>query len=378
MITTLPTLYKKSPATGTLLEWSIETQDATILTFHGQVGGAIQESRDTVKEGKNLGKKNATTAAQQAELEAIGKWNKKVQRERYVESRARAEAGEDDTLGGIAPMLATDQAKIKKGINFPSDAQRKFNGIRIIAMKQGRDVTLWSRRQEQILCLPHLVRAYEDLWPGDETPYIFDGEGYRHGWSLQKIASFVRQKTTPKAGCEQIGHHVYDLPSCDGPWRLRRAALERCDFGPAPTGGAGVIHNVATQIVGSMAEAWALHDVFVAEGYEGLMLRDPDGEYEEGERSRLLLKFKLFEDHEFKIIGVGEGRGKFEGLAVFTCVTEAGKEFECCAPGGFADRAEYLAEADRCIGKMLTVKHLGYTDAGIPNHGTGRAVRDYE
>jgi DNA ligase 1 len=370
-MTTFPKLFKKSAATGVLLEWTVSVEGATIVTRHGQVGGAIQESRDTIRTGKNLGKKNATTPEEQAEAEAQGKYDKKINRERYVASRERAEAGESDAAGGIAPMLALDLKKVKAP-RYPADAQRKFNGIRIIVLKQGRDVTLWSRKQEQILCLPHLVKAYQDLLPGDETPYAFDGEGYRHGWSLQKIASFVRQKTTPKEGHEEIGHYVYDLPSCDGPWSVRRAALEAFDFGKGP------IVPVATCQVRDVDGAWALADTFAQEGYEGLIQRDLDGEYEEGVRSRGLIKFKRFEDHEYKIVGVRDGRGKFEGLAVFTCVTDSGLEFDCCSPGGFDERAAFLARGVEMIGKFLTIKHLGYTDDGIPNHGVGVAVRDYE
>jgi hypothetical protein len=71
-------LFKRT-STGATQVWQIrvEPQDdgtAIIVTSHGQVDGKIQEGRDHIKQGKNPGKKNATTPVQQAIKEAESKW----------------------------------------------------------------------------------------------------------------------------------------------------------------------------------------------------------------------------------------------------------------------------------------------------------------
>lgn len=64
-----PTLYKKS-STGKIQQWNIAVLGSTIITTHGQFQGKLQTTEDTIKEGKNLGKANATTKEEQALAEA--------------------------------------------------------------------------------------------------------------------------------------------------------------------------------------------------------------------------------------------------------------------------------------------------------------------
>jgi DNA ligase-1 len=49
-------------------------------------------------------------------------------------------------------------------------------------------------------------------------------------------------------------------------------------------------------------------------GYEGQMLRVPDSLYE-GKRSKNLIKHKEFEDDEFEIVSIEEGKGNWAGAA---------------------------------------------------------------
>jgi DNA ligase-1 len=369
MTTTLPVLYKKSPATGALLEWCIAVEDSTLVSRHGQVGGAIQESRDTIKEGKNLGKKNATTAAQQAELEAEAKHRKQRERNGYTDDRVKAEAGGSDQEGGVAPMLAHPYDKIKKP-KWPYDVQRKYDGLRCIAVCEGTDVTLWSRKRAPIVGVPHVVEAVSRIAAGRSM--ILDGELYASGISFQTIASFVRQQTEPKPGHEVIEYHVYDVPSHDGPWSSRRHFLE--EFIPNDP----VVRRVETVTAMSYEDAKVLHDQWVQEGYEGAILRGRDAVYEEGKRSRDLIKLKEFQDDEAAVVSVREGRGKFAGCAVFTCDFGDGKLFECTAPGPLAEKASYLRDESLWRGRRLTVKYFGKSDEGIARFPVAKAFRDVD
>src|SRR5271170_2967006 len=101
------TLYKKT-STGAIQGWTISVDDTQIITEYGQVGTENpQTTTDVIREGKNIGKRNETTAAEQALLEAQAKWEKQKKRG-YVESMDAAQAGETDALitGGIVPMTA--------------------------------------------------------------------------------------------------------------------------------------------------------------------------------------------------------------------------------------------------------------------------------
>ena len=382
---TFATLYKKG--SNAVQQWRIWTEGAAIVTEHGQVGGALQVARDTVKKGKNLGKKNETSAEEQADAEAFAKWTKKQSRERYVIELVRAEAGETDAKGGIAPMLAQTYEKINpKKIRWPYYGQRKFNGVRLVVEILDGVVGLWSRKQMRYLGVPHIQAAYEKAFAGVKGYFRFDGELYRHGWSLQRISGYARKEDT-KPGFEQLGHFVYDMP--DGPsggpervWTVRQADLA-AEF-KGRLAGLPCVHEVETILIEDDAQLRIWHDVWVKEGYEGVILRGADGVYAAGKRANWLIKFKLWKDLEFPIIAVGEGRGKFEGLAIFTCRTVPGRdpgaplEFECCSPGGFEDRAEYLQQGAKLIGKELTVKFFEWTETNRPEFPVGITVRDYE
>lgn len=391
---TFPKLFKKS-STGALLSWEIcvipEGEHGIIQTTHGQVGGALQTSRDTVRKGKNLGKANATTALEQAQAEAASKHAKKKSKERYVETIVAAMAGDDDAAGGIAPMLAKDYDVVKKKVwgKGASDFQRKIDGIRglvfveVMEKMSGRAarVEIWSRGRKRIRGLPHIEEAYCRL--GQTLPvglHIFDGDLYRHGWSLQKIQSFCAvSRTEPKEGYEEIQHYCYDLASHPGTWENRRHVHKEYLRPTAdPAFGTGIVY-VNYIPIDSEEEMWGVHnDVVEIDGYEGLIGRPLDGVYEQGKRSSYLFKVKVWQDAEFEIVDVHDGRGKFEGKAMFTVKNEKGQTFESTAPGSFADRADYFRRAPELVGKMLTVCYFDLTDAGIPHFGRGKAIRDDE
>lgn len=384
--TTFPTLYKKS-SKGALQQWRVwvtaEEGFGVIYTEHGQVGGKLQVGRDVVREGKNPGKKNATTPFTQAESEAESEWRKKQERKGYVVEIERAKAGETNAEGGIAPMLAQTLEDLTKPPALPAHLQRKYNGLRCIVDVQDGVVSLWSRGRKKILGVPHIQAAYEKAFAGVEGFFRFDGELYRHGWPLQKISGFVRKEKT-KPGFDQLCHNVYDMPSCEEPWETRCEVLGRTLSKYVPVSLMTVIRLVPTVTVSSMQEADQYHDEWVRDGYEGAILRSLSGRYKAGSRSIDLVKIKKWQDLEFPIVAVGEGRGKFEGKAVFTCHTvvprdgEEVKEFECCAPGNMEDRAEFLRRKDELPGKLLTVKFFEWTEDRKPSHGVGMAVRDYE
>lgn len=375
---TWPTLYKKSN-TGAILTWNICVEGNVITAVFGHLHGEQQFTRDLITSGKNLGKKNATTPEEQAVLEAEAKWKKKVEREGYVIDLGRAQAGETDAAGGIAPMLAQQYEVARKHILFPCDAQPKLNGIRCIVVVDHGRVTLWSRKRQQIFGVPHIQAAYEEFFEEEPGVHTFDGELYRHGWPLQKIGGFVRKTKGVKEGYEELCHHVYDLPTFPGEWRRRKEALVNIFANGLGLAGVGPIRYVPSITVNdSFKTVKRLHDEWVEGGFEGVILRNHEAIYEAGKRSHHLAKVKEFEEKEFEIVGVTHGRGRMAEGAIFVCKAENGELFECTAPGTMEEKTQFLFRRNEVIGKQLTVKFLERTESGKPSHGVGVAVRDYE
>lgn len=358
----LPTLYKQS-STGKVQQWRIWTKTskdgtAEIFVEHGQVGGKLQLTSTKVKAGKNLGKANATTAKVQAESEADSKWRKQLDK------------GYTEQEGGKSldkrPMLAHDYEKYKHQVTFPAFVQKKLDGIRCIAHRTDEAVELVSRMGKPITTMSHIA---EQLIHAMEPGEIWDGELYIHGMPFQQITSLVKRR---QAGSESVEYHVYDCID-EGVFEKR--------YGPVDD----LIH--VEQHPHIKAVSWAparnhagikkWHDQFVAEGYEGAMVRHSGCEYKAGYRSRQLLKCKMFLENDFVIMDASEGKGKFEGMAIFTLQTKDGAQFDCMPKGTEEQRREFWTNRKSYIGKRMVVRFFEWTNSTppVPRFPVGVGVR---
>jgi DNA ligase-1 len=131
-------------------------------------------------------------------------------------------------------------------------------------------------------------------------------------------------------------------------------------------------------MVKSEDELKTWHDKYVQEGYEGLIIREPQGMYELGRRSRHLLKYKEFRDKEFVIAGWSQGIGKFAGCVIWECKTSEGKTFNVVPKGTLEMKQHWYKFAPKFLGRKLTVRYQAWTNDNIPQFPVGIAIRDYE
>lgn len=375
----LPTLYKKTN-TGAIQFWDIKViLDGTlggIETTYGQVDtDSPQTTYDLISHGKNLGKKNETTPFEQAIVEAQAKWEKQ-KKKGYVESIRDAENDKLDDLieGGIVPMLAHKFSDQGHKIKYPAFVQPKLDGIRCIAILKGGKCTMWSRTRKPIKSCPHIIEALEKL--GSEVDVVFDGELYNHEFkkNFEHIVHLVRQDKEPDSQCTDVQYHIYDMVM-DEPFSKRATKMRYLKESKFD----GYIVKVETCMVEDEAQAMTYFEQWRSQGYEGAMIRNADGKYV-NKRSYDLLKMKEFDDAEFEITGVDEGRGKLAGhVGAFVCRTKDGKEFLAKMSGETEQLARYFRDHSLWEGKKLTVKYQGLTGAnGIPRFPVGVAIRDYE
>lgn len=379
-----PTLYKKT-STGKIQFWDIscnesrasETGDdevdvvSTIVTTYGQMGtDSPQTTYDNIKEGKNVGKKNETTAYEQAKAEALSKWQQQ-KKKGYVESLEAAEANETDDLieGGIVPMLAHKFVEQAHKIKYPAFVQPKLDGIRCIAIVKDGAATLWSRTRKPITSCPHIIQELEAAF--ETRDIILDGELYNHEMKneFEKIVSLVRQEE-PGEGYEIVQYHVYDKVDGDifkDRYSSLRNLFDAFEFYS--------IQLVETGLTMAEDGVMDFFDQFRAAGYEGAMVRNADSLYV-NKRSYDLQKVKEFEDSEFDIIGVEEGRGKLAGHAIFVCKTDSGKEFLAKMKGDTAKLKEYFDNHDLWKNRQLVIQYQGLTTYGIPRFPVGLRIKE--
>lgn len=400
--TSFPTLYGES-SHGKQKMWSVSVSETpekhgVILTTHGYVDGKQVESRRVVTEGKNLGKKNATTPFTQAVSEAQALWNKKKDGGYAASAEAAAVPAAAPAPAAVAvggagapaaepplgtlvplPMLAHDYNKRGKSIAFPCYVQRKLDGVRCVAIPERG---LYSRNGKQFPHLEHLIGCVNRL--GSMGSIILDGELYSDELSFQEIVGIVKKETL-RSGDEEkmkkIYLYVYDciqLSRPSIPYKERLAELQsRFDS----LGASNMIPNLRllpTAVCSSEDEMKRLHAEYVAEGYEGIMLRAMNGVYKIGHRSTELQKYKEFFDAEYPVIGFKQGDGEEKGCVIWQCRTPAGLEFAVRPRGTRADRIELFANGAAYVGKMLTVRYQELTTDGVPRFPVGISFRDYE
>lgn len=248
---------------------------------------------------------------------------------------------------GVLPMLAHKWDGRKRYVQEPFYVQPKLDGVRILVNNKGGI----SRTGKVV---PGTEHWGKDLKDGE----YLDGECYLHGMSFEDITSAF--KTCP----ETLEFHVFDYYDMNRPHISFEERMQHV--------------TVKTEKVEKKEDVEAVHDAFVKQGYEGIMIRNAHGEYEPGKRSNNLLKFKTFETEEFKIVGVHEGTGRDVGTPVWECETEGGDRFSVRPEGTMESRREAFERREEIVGKKLTVRFQNMTVAGVPRFPVGIVVRDYE
>ena len=365
-ITKLETLYHQGK-TGAIVQWDIWTEGADICTEYGQIGGKMQTSRKTATP-KNVGRANATNAGEQAILEATAMHKKRLDGKYSLTI-------EDAKKEVFLPMLASDFEKRKDKVTYPVHVQPKLDGVRCLAYWDGDSVKLMSRGGKQWECCQHIIDELETILP---TDWVLDGELYIHGSTFQEITKLVK-KLRPES--VNVQFHVYDIPKGkydnqeDSNWLERYNTLcsiaDSCiNYYHCKTIVFVTSHNATCE-----EDVYKLQSQFLEEGYEGAIVREMDGEYKFGYRSRSLLKVKNFMDEEYEIIGFTTGVGRFDGSVVWVCMTENGQSFKVVPQGTMEERQEAYQNADKHIGDWLKVKFFELTDDGIPRFPVGLGVR---
>ncbi len=374
-----PKLYKEK--NGKVLWWSIETTKNKVngspmyMVSFGQVGGKTQAQTTDVLKGKNVGRANETTAEQQCELEAKSKWTKQKEREGYVEDISGKRTG---AFVPVRPMLAHSYDEYPNKVVFPCYIQKKYDGICCLAhVDANGDVRFFSRKSTEFETLDHLKNGIKQLGLHN---IVLHGELYNHDLKFEEISSGVkRDETNDKSSL--MNYIVYDAV-LSGNYESRLATLSY--LLPPEWSKNSQIRLATTTIVNTIQQVDDLHEKFVADRYEGAILRNPQGLYAKDKRSHDLLKYKKFKEDEFPIVGANPStKGKSVGTCVFVCKAPNGNEFEA-TPDGTHEYQQQLW-SDWQSGKIkpgmiATVKYFCYTSTKnpVPKMCTFKAIRNYE
>ena len=303
---------------------------ADIVKISGIVGSdKFTESRTNVKTGYEKALKRAQTM-----------WN-----------------NEHTKCNQVLPMLANKWEDRQKYISEPFYVQPKLDGVRLVVSKDGG-----ISRTGKII--PGTEVLGKGLGPGQ---YV-DGEAYDPNLNFEELTSTF--KTDPL----KLKFYVFDffdLKKLQMTFEQRWKCVKEEIYNPH-------YEYVETFSVKRHKDMEGYHKMFMQQGFEGTMIRDPFSVYEVGQRSNYLLKHKDFQTEEYEITGAKTGHGRDADAVVWVCKTQDGQQFNVRPEGTIAQREEHYKNHEKYIGKMLTVRFQNLTNLGVPRFPVGVVIRDYE
>lgn len=411
---------------GSFQCWKVFIVGNQVVVEFGKVGGKKQQ-KVTTCEPKNVGRSNETTAEQQAWAEAVSKWEKQV-RLGYRDDTSKLEQEEN-----FSPMLAHDAIKRSKSIVYPAYVQPKLDGVRALVTLDVDGFPQFNSRGNKLYPVPLDSELSEQVKSLSAHSGFdkFDGELYIHGLSLQKIVALAKKWRTPEQIEEEIEkdyqsdlkrhqkavdngeeswkdhdgevysvaiepvkdvdryggyssldleYHIFDIPvNAGSPWYstehdktrhqdlLAVAEAVECEL-EVPL--IQIVHGIVVSCEREVK--WSIGK-YMEKGFEGSIIRNFKGLYEFGQRSSDLLKWKLFQDGEAKVIDSVEDKN---GEGVLLCEEKDGTRFNCKMKGTHAERSQERMLL--LVDKFINFTFQARTDDGVPQFAIGQHEREVD
>jgi ATP-dependent DNA ligase len=339
----MTTLYIRDNK-GALRQWSIFAEEHGLQIEHGLVEGATQSKFEYVPAGKVN-----RSLQEQIELQKQSRINRMLDKGYVLDIDEAWQQQPRNRLGFVKPMLAQKIADVT--VDY-TDAfiQRKYDGNRCLITNTGQEVIAYSRNGKQITTIDHILSSVT-LLPGD----TIDGELYCHGETLQTIVSWAKRK---QEATKWLKFVAYDMVS-DRPFIERLEALH--DIPRV----AEICEIALTYPVKTNQDTIDYFELFRKEGYEGAMIRWGNMPYEDGKRSKSLLKIKEWLDAEFLVVNITASK---DGWAVLKCKMPSGKTFDVSAPGTMYERRYIIDNPQQYLNKTICVNYAYITADGLPFH----------
>ena len=374
-------LYKRN-AQGKPISWEITTENNKILIKTGLVGGNIHveeikthrffhdEAESRIKAKRKEGYKELLELRDNVDITTVKllesdhtKYDKQIKMNLKLYLETYLPKYSTTSEGFVLPMLAKTLVDNKPFEKYGTMlGQWKINGLRCLIgaerngndlftpiiltyhSREGEDWTNKMRWFDEIL-LPKIKQELLDMMI-EEGAYL-DGELYLPGYSVNDINSFVKNAQLPQH--YQLQYWCYDI-ACENLSAAERNKFRLNNLGESildvtsktihlsnnkqfillPSYG---INNINTAI--------QTRDDFINMGFEGLILRNPNAEYQFGKRNQSMFKFKKIDDGLFEIIDIKEDK---RGLPIFVLKNDINDEyFECTYNASQDDQRKCLS-----------------------------------
>ena len=404
------TLYKRN-AQGKPLVWSIDkvvqpiTRTEVLFIKYGLVGGNLHEERVVITKSKVNELQSRVNAKRKEGYKELSELKDNISNDdinlinnhtglllNYLNTYLPKYSTTSE--GFVLPMLA----KVLED-NKPFDkygtmlGQWKIDGLRCIIgatdksgdifnpitltyhSRTGEDWTTKMCWMDEIL-LPKISKELLSMMV--EEGACLDGELYLPGYSVNDINSFV--KNTHLAQHYKLQYWCYDI-CCENMGALKRynTIREEIHIGPIIFDEKEEHLNNKEQFIilptfeiNNFVLAESMRNMFINNGFEGLILRNPSAEYQFGKRNQAMFKFKKVDDGKFIIVDI-ISEHKRSDLPLFVCRNDINDElFECSINKPQDVQREILINKDKYVGKRMVVEFRARSGVSqVPFHARG-------
>ncbi len=263
-------------------------------------------------------------------------------------------------------MLAQDdEDEIKKWETIV--CEEKYDGVRVIAYMSGNEIKFYTRAFNEIpnqylekIANECLILIKNSGLNGD---WFFDGEltDLNRKSVSGKVTQMLKGKPLDSIGDDLI-YNIFDLEDAETlksgrgiiPFDVRRSTLE----GVFMTYKTSSLTLADSFLTSEKEDIYAYYNKIVAQGGEGVILKNPDHVYE-CKRSKNWIKLKEVNDCDLIITGWYPGEGKREGfIGGFYCEDSSGT-VKVKVGAGFTDQdlKDLSENPDSQIGKVCAIQY---------------------
>lgn len=381
----MTTLYKRN-AQGKPLAWSASESAGVITITHGLVGGTqhretieitskkVNELNSRINAKRKEGYKELSELKDNSSYELI---NPDTDLYKYLDTYLPKYSTTSE--GFVLPMLAKvldDNKPFEKYGMFIG--QYKINGLRCIIGAKSNPTDMFNN-----IYLTYHSRTGEDWtakmsWMDEiiiqkldkelidamiEEGVCLDGELYIPGYSVNDINSFVKNINLKQHYLLQYWCYdlCYENMTATHRMHLKAKWCSTAYWVNIKTkeehlNNKNLFVLLNNYLISNYDEAITARNNYIDLGFEGLIIRNPNSEYQFGKRNQAMFKFKKIDDGKFEIIDIISEGKKRKNLGKLILRNDINDElFECTYNASHDAQEEILVNKDKYIGNYFAL-----------------------
>ena len=270
----------------------------------------------------------------------------------------------NDVFPGLVPTHPIQLAKAfeQRKCKFPCFISPKLDGLRSV-YKNGE---FYSRQGHKFVGLSSLKLEMEDLMQQLAVPCQFDGELMVDGEHFNEISGKIRAFTE----ADNAHYYIFDSPNFEHPQHARLAFLDLLATRYRYLHITFVPHTTVT----TMADISAKYAEYLAEGYEGAIVKQESGMYQDA-RTWNWMKLKNTETADCRVKDVFEGEGKYVGMVGGLVVDFGGVAVRVGSGLSDKQRMYWWNDPEEIIGRMVEIAYQEKTPDGSMRHPRFKTLR---